>query len=270
LQINQKEYFENAASKYDSAAVLVPGASFFRNYVIDKAMRDSLFPVLNSFQGIFVLEIGCGVGRWTQKMAASNSVIGVDISKSMLKLAKGRSCGNDCSFIVADASYLPFKDGTFDLVFSVTVLQHILDGKRHLKAISEVSRVSGSKILFVEEMWSTRETVLQDVYCPIRVVPAKVYFSGLLENHFLPERVSGLTLAPLAIEITAFLANRKITNKRNLTKGVKSSNILSTIVHFIMAISTISALFPLSDAHSPRFSMHSLILAKKENMNVKL
>jgi ubiquinone/menaquinone biosynthesis C-methylase UbiE len=69
-----------------------------------------------------VLEAGCGSGVLTLKLANHvDSIVGVDISPSMIRLARvhqGRLEIKNVEFIVADLETLPFGKGTFDFIVS--------------------------------------------------------------------------------------------------------------------------------------------------------
>jgi len=74
------------------------------------------------------LDFGCGVGRLTQAFADHfDEVWGVDIAPSMVEGAESfNRHGSRVHYVVNDTSDLRrFDDGSFDLVFSVIVLQHI-------------------------------------------------------------------------------------------------------------------------------------------------
>jgi SAM-dependent methyltransferase len=74
------------------------------------------------------LDFGCGVGRLTQALAARfDQVDGVDIAPSMIAEAdRYNRSGSRCRYHVnARADLSMFDDDTFDLVFSLVVLQHI-------------------------------------------------------------------------------------------------------------------------------------------------
>jgi len=266
LTITQKEYFDEAARRSSSNAVLVPGASRFRNIVIDRAMRKALTPVFKNFRRLSILEVGCGVGRWTEKMANENAVIGVDLSPFMLKMAKDRCKGKDCSFLVADVSFLPFKKNVFDLVVSITVLQHILNGRRHFQALSEIARCGRSKTMIVEEMWSTDVTLLKNVYCPIRVVPVNSYVEDLWANHLCTREFSGITPAIFTVILTRFLARKPGVTEGTLNAGVKSSRLLSGVVHLVMGAGMLSAVFAPIGRYNPRSSLHTILIADKKNV----
>ncbi|MFC1941898.1 class I SAM-dependent methyltransferase [Chloroflexota bacterium] len=87
-----------------------------------------------SWQGL-VLDAGCGNGGFTARLARpDNTVVGVDISHEMVKVAKG----NGGVFVTGDLERLPFRDETFDVAFCSMVLHHFpsID-----KVIAEITRV---------------------------------------------------------------------------------------------------------------------------------
>lgn len=74
------------------------------------------------------LDFGCGVGRLTQALAPNfDKVAGVDIAPSMIKLAQQYNrFGDRCRYYLNERDDLAlFKDNSFDLVFSLLVLQHM-------------------------------------------------------------------------------------------------------------------------------------------------
>lgn len=73
------------------------------------------------------LDFGCGAGRCTQALAQYyKRVDGVDISAEMVRLAAELDVTGRCKFHVNDGPDLSaFRTGTFDLVYSYLVLQHM-------------------------------------------------------------------------------------------------------------------------------------------------
>jgi SAM-dependent methyltransferase len=263
LRQTQKNYFDSAAIQCQSNAVLVPGASRFRNIVIDKAMRKMLIPTLKGFQNLKILEVGCGVGRWTKVISERNSVVSVDLSKFMITQAKEKCKNNSCSFVVADASYLPFAENAFDIVLTITVLQHILEDEELVRALQGIAYCCKSRAVIVEEMWSSEETLLDQVYCPIHIVPLKSYVNYMLNVNLRPTEFFGLTPAILAVNLTRFLASKPSVVRGNFTSKFKSSKLLSGVVHFIMGIVTLSSVIAPNRNYNPFFSIHSILLAEK-------
>ena len=84
------------------------------------------FP-LPSGAGKTLLDIGCNWGRWSiAGTRAGYEVIGIDPSFEAIVAAK-RIAGQlqaNARYVVADARRLPFRDASFDVVFSYGVLQH--------------------------------------------------------------------------------------------------------------------------------------------------
>jgi SAM-dependent methyltransferase len=93
-----------------------------------------------------VLELGCGDGRLTGRIAAAGvNVTGGDASSAMVAAARARGIAADEAF----AEKLPFSDASFDAVFSNAVL-HWVRGQDEM--IAEVHRVLQPGGRFVAEM----------------------------------------------------------------------------------------------------------------------
>ena len=98
--------------------------------------------------GDVVLDDGCGTGLFIRRVAPHSScVVGVDFSKRMLSVAK-RMCGGlrNVFLIRCDADFLPLKEGSFDKVFSFTLIQDAPNPKQTILEMARVSK-SGSKIV---------------------------------------------------------------------------------------------------------------------------
>jgi ubiquinone/menaquinone biosynthesis C-methylase UbiE len=93
--------------------------------------------------GTRVLDVGCGVGRWSCMLAGRGArVTGMDLSPTMINEAKRRAdasgVGASCRFLVQDLARLDTGE-QFDLVIGVTVLQHILDPAALRAAVRRMS-----------------------------------------------------------------------------------------------------------------------------------
>ncbi|MEO5574664.1 MAG: class I SAM-dependent methyltransferase, partial [Gaiellaceae bacterium] len=81
-----------------------------------------------------VLEVGCGPGEASERIAASGAeVIAVDISARMVELSRARGVAAR----VGDVQELPFEDASFDCALAAWMLYHVPDVER---AVSELAR----------------------------------------------------------------------------------------------------------------------------------
>ena len=73
------------------------------------------------------LDFGCGVGRLTRALACHfKTVCGIDLSEGMLAKARELNGDVNCTFVLNDSPSLSaLADGSFDLVYSNFVLQHV-------------------------------------------------------------------------------------------------------------------------------------------------
>ena len=117
----------------ETAPVINPTGSKLLNRFTDYAHRLGMrrgFQYLTrrrgSLNGAKVLDLGCGRGRWTKEYTLRGArVTGADISREALQWLSGRFPGNN--FACADIARLPFASDSFDVINSVTVLQHMQD-----------------------------------------------------------------------------------------------------------------------------------------------
>lgn len=82
-----------------------------------------------------ILDAGCGLGMYVQAFRRfSQQVYGIDIDEDKIREAVHLAP----NVLVASVERLPFADGTFDLVFSHEVIEHLRDDRA---AIAEAVRV---------------------------------------------------------------------------------------------------------------------------------
>ncbi len=124
--------------------ILKDQADFTRRY------RHNLYEKVGLERKRNILDIGCGTGIVTQDIASltEGKVTGIDIDGEKLGYAK--KTVPEVTFMKADSVFLPFKDGTFDLVVFSVVLVYIKDQQ---KAVAEMARVTqeGGIVLAVME-----------------------------------------------------------------------------------------------------------------------
>lgn len=87
-----------------------------------------------------VLDVACGSGYWTTRLASKYDchAVGIDFSEHAISMARRHHNGSRCRYFVCQAESLPFPTGSFDKILSICALEHFTsDGL----ALSEMSRV---------------------------------------------------------------------------------------------------------------------------------
>lgn len=108
-----------------------------------------------------VLDVGCGLGSDAAAMAArlqpGGTVIGLDVSQTMIAEARRRTAGSGdpLAFVAGSALDLPFEDNTFDRCRAQAVLQHVPDAKAVIREISRVLRPGGRVVAFEFDLGTT-------------------------------------------------------------------------------------------------------------------
>jgi trans-aconitate methyltransferase len=109
-------------------------------------LAGGVFEWLAAGPGERVLDLGCGDGQLTARLAATGAdVVGVDASEAMVAAARARGIAAD----LASAESLPYADARFDAVFSNAVLHWV---RNHDAMMAEVRRVLKPGSRFVAEM----------------------------------------------------------------------------------------------------------------------
>ena len=116
----------------------------------------SFLKYLGNIRGKTVLDVGCGDGYYTRmiKNLGASKVVGVDISREMIKIAKEKEQKNplDIEYFIMDALKME-KIGEFDIV-TATFLLHYSKSKEELNKICEnISKnlKSGGKLLAIND-----------------------------------------------------------------------------------------------------------------------
>jgi SAM-dependent methyltransferase len=107
--------------------------------------------------GSRVLELGCGNGKTLAAMLRRPwRVAALDLSPLAVRLgeeiaASLQDVPSKVDLLVADASFLPFRDSTFDAVFAFHVIGHLRENDR-LLAAREAAQVlkAGGSLFFIE------------------------------------------------------------------------------------------------------------------------
>ncbi|MEZ8221621.1 Trm112p-like protein [Candidatus Fervidibacteria bacterium JGI MDM2 JNZ-1-D12] len=93
-----------------------------------------------------LIEVGCGTGRMLQHFAKhTNFVVGADLSLESLRRCRERferlGLLERTLLVHADASFLPFRDESFDAVASCQMIEHVPSDRMRKKVIAEIARI---------------------------------------------------------------------------------------------------------------------------------
>ncbi len=177
--------------------------------------REKLIEELDQIdiQGKSVLEVGSGPGgnlKYFSKRKPGR-LVGADISQNMIDLAT-RNVGKDkAEFFKVDGKSLPFRDGEFDYVFTITVLQHNTDNTQFESMLSEVCRVSGDKVVLCEKV---ERTIKGDELCMGRPI---THYAKLCAGHGFKL----ISAKILDIRVSYYMAGitRKVLNPGSREEG---------------------------------------------------
>jgi arsenite methyltransferase len=155
--------------------------------------RRRLRQLLALAPGERVLDIGCGPGILAREMAdevgPDGRVEGIDISESMLELARARCVSlHQVTLRNGRAEALPFDGGTFDAVVCVQVLEYVSDVE---VALAEMFRVlkPGGRAVILDTDWDSTVWFSDN---RARMNQMLALWDGHLADPRLPERLGPL------------------------------------------------------------------------------
>ncbi|MHB8108964.1 MAG: class I SAM-dependent methyltransferase [Syntrophorhabdaceae bacterium] len=137
-----------------------------------------------------LLDIGCGPGILTRDLVQKgHDVYNADLSMEMIRTARktaGSSYNGHLSFIVGDASLIPFSAGKMDVVLSIGLMCYI---KNHSGVLSEIYRVlkpGGFAIIQINNIrWPALYRMFTPVYHALKsILFGKKYDSLNFEFNF--------------------------------------------------------------------------------------
>jgi ubiquinone/menaquinone biosynthesis C-methylase UbiE len=135
-----------------------------------------------------ILDAGCGEGRFSKYFIEKGvNITSMDFSEEYVRLAK-KKIGKG-KFIVGSVTKLPFKDKSFDYIFSVDVLQHVPDLKKAIREFHRVLKKGGVLIVIDKNKFGVHRKYL----IPHRLIQkckemTGWRYSGFRERWFSPKK----------------------------------------------------------------------------------
>lgn len=110
----------------------------------------------NEFKNFNVLDVACGTGYWTEKIASTaKSVLAFDINPEVIEVAQSKNYPfNNVEFLVSDLFILPETDQKFNALFGGFIWSHIPLEKLSVFIDNMHNRLErGSKVLFIDNLY---------------------------------------------------------------------------------------------------------------------
>jgi SAM-dependent methyltransferase/uncharacterized protein YbaR (Trm112 family) len=143
---------------------------------------DYMFPrTAESFRGKRVLDAGCGIGRHAYYAAFYGAEVwAVDISDAVEVAAKNAG-GTGVRIIQADLNHLPFREESFDMVYSMGVLHHLPDPEGALRYLLRFVKPGGEFRMFL--YWAPERQLLKRLL--LKMVSAVRMFTVRMPHRLL-------------------------------------------------------------------------------------
>lgn len=129
-------------------------AQISKCYSLDMIRRKAaVFHLMEKYTNktLSILDAGCGPGVFMEEAAnRGHHVVGIDISRLMVSRARSTTNhlgGEKMESLQADVEHLPFRDGSFDVIFSVGVLSYLANDAKSIGEFRRVVKDDGFVIL---------------------------------------------------------------------------------------------------------------------------
>jgi ubiquinone/menaquinone biosynthesis C-methylase UbiE len=135
-----QDWFDRMATGYDRLELLLGG------------LRPRVVEMAAAAGGSRVLDAATGTGNQALAFARRGyEVTGIDLSQEMIRVARGKDGRGRVTFLHADASAMPFEDGSFD-VSVISFALHDMPGPMREAVLREMARVTapGGTVMIVD------------------------------------------------------------------------------------------------------------------------
>jgi ubiquinone/menaquinone biosynthesis C-methylase UbiE len=141
-----QEYYSERAKDYDRQKTRTWGSK--EGFAVE--ILNEVIGVVAGSENEPMLEVGVGSGRIAIPIIKrfGHLLVGIDLSKEMLKLAQAKtaSCGQELCLVLGDAERLPFVDRVFATIVCVSTMHYFTFPK---EVLTEISRALKERGFFV-------------------------------------------------------------------------------------------------------------------------
>ncbi|MDA8093240.1 MAG: methyltransferase domain-containing protein [Betaproteobacteria bacterium] len=215
-----------------------------------------------------ILDFGCGMGNLTLEIAEiahQGSVVGIDTSLSMIEQAKRnlrvRRLPN-VEFLVATAADLR-TDGSFDVVFSNSVLHWIKDQPRVLRALHQLLK-SGGRLGFQFPLLDAAHPLISACQKAIDALGLAPRYSGWTFPWYVPESADGYA------DLLREASFRKVAVTRHETRFIFASASAARGFFDAVGLDLISRPLAPGEAGAFREEVHRILASLDTGEGVRL
>jgi len=153
-------------------------------FSVDLARHDAAYQIALSHAppGARVIELGSGAGYGAAKLAESLDIVAID------RVAPDSSSRrSSCQFLRGDLNRIPLARGSFDLVVSFQVIEHLEDPTNYVDAIADLVGPNGVALI------TTPNLLMSDGVNPYHVHEYRAdELAGCLQRRFEQVEVQGI------------------------------------------------------------------------------
>jgi len=231
LRITPDLTLDKLKSYYEKKALWIPNiidltfksSAVYKNFFYS-ARFNKIMELLEINPRDKILEIGCGSGYYTKKIAAKTSnLIAIDISQNYLNKVKFYNPYKIIDYVCCPAEKLPFNKNSFDKILMSEVIEHLLDLEKGINESWRVLKPGGKMIISTPNKYSYLN-ILYHLKLTIKNPPFVEEhikeFSGeelkvLLKKHFILEKFYYVNYFPFYLP--KFLLNKIGLQRTNKT-----------------------------------------------------
>jgi arsenite methyltransferase len=178
--------------------------------LVHKWVAERTIPTMGLVSGDCVLDLGCGDG-WASRLLAEHlnrrgRVVGLDVSDEMIRRARIKnSTAEKLTFLCGSAERIPFRNGTFSKVLSISAFYYFENQKTVLTELFRVLAPGGKLFLitFLYKGVPNWRSSARELNVPVHVRSAAEYKSMLETAGWAEIRTDELLQQPELVESTA-------------------------------------------------------------------